>query len=62
MTMRRNDFKAIAAVLNTYRLQAEGDVKRLVRNMAEDMATVCKQSNPTFDRSKFLKACGYYQE
>lgn len=63
MTMRRSDFKAIAEVLNKSRLGTENDLgKQVVKDIAYDLCPVFKASNASFDKDKFIKACGYYQE
>lgn len=59
--MRRNDFKEIAEVLRKY--HTEGTIEKLaLRNLVEDLSSYFRQSNPAFDKGKFVKACGFYQE
>ena len=57
--MRRPDFEAIASVIRSYRQEATLD-RVVLRQMADDMSKYFKQSNPAFDKEKFIRACGYY--
>ena len=57
--MRRPDFEAIANVIRSYRQEATLD-RVVLREMAEDLCKYFKQSNPAFDKEKFIRACGYY--
>ena len=59
--MRRDDFKAIAEIVRKY--HTEGAIDKLVlRDMVDNLAAYFRQSNPSFDKGKFVKACGFYQE
>jgi hypothetical protein len=59
--MRRNDFQAIADIIRTY--HTNGTVDKLVlRDMADKMSGYFRQSNPTFDKGRFVRACGWYDE
>lgn len=59
--LRRNDFKAISEVFRKY--HTEGTVDKLIlRDMIDRMAVYFRQSNPSFDKSKFVRACGFYDE
>jgi len=59
--MRRDDFKAIAEVLR--KRHAEGAIdKTVLRDLIEDLCHYFRSSNSSFDKGKFIKACGYYQE
>lgn len=59
--MRRADFKAIAETLRKY--HTEGTIDKLIlRNMIDNLCAYFRQSNPSFDKGKFIRACGYYQE
>jgi hypothetical protein len=62
MTMRRAEFKEIAEVIREYRLLQKDLGTVTIDDLIQKFCTVFKQSNPTFDKGKFLKACGYYQE
>lgn len=61
MTMRRNDFSALAAVIREHKLQGH-HYEPYFHTLVEDIAKVCKESNASFDKSKFMKACGWYNE
>lgn len=59
--MRRDDFKAIAEIVRKY--HTEGAIDKLVlRDMVDNLSSYFRQSNASFDKSKFLRASGFYQE
>lgn len=60
MSMTRKDFNAIAEIIRKYTLVG-ADLLDL-HLMTNELATYFKKANPSFDRGKFIKACGYYQE
>lgn len=57
MTMRRADFKEIAEVIRMHKLI---DPTVVSMGLLEDLCVVFRKSNPTFDKGKFLRACGFY--
>ena len=58
--MSRKDFKAIAEIIRKYNiLNADG---LELYGITEELSSYFKKANPTFDRGKFMKATGYYQE
>lgn len=59
MSMTRTDFKAIADVIRTYKLRHQYDD---YLGLVLDLCPYFKKANPTFDKGKFLRDCGYYQE
>ena len=59
--MRRNDFKAIAEVFRKYHTEGTVD-KIMLREIVESFSVIFRQSNPSFDKGKFLRASGFYQE
>lgn len=61
MTMRRDDFKAIAEVLRKHYTSGTID-KTVLREMINELCVHFRHSNETFDKGKFVKSCGYYQE
>lgn len=61
MSMTRTDFKAIAEVLRKYHTSGTID-KTVLREMINELCVHFRQSNESFDKGKFIKACGYYQE
>lgn len=59
--MTRTDFKAIAEVLR--KRHASGTIDKVVlREMVNEMCVHFRKSNESFDKGKFVKACGFYQE
>lgn len=48
--MTKKHLKALAEVLNK---------EHASRTLCEAIATVCAGTNPAFDRTKFLTACGF---
>ena len=58
--MSRKDFKAIAEIIRKYNLLGVDNLD--LHNLTEELASYFKKANPTFDRGKFIKACGWYQE
>ena len=57
--MRRADFKAIAETIRQYNLaHQDQDIRELI----ERLCVQFRISNATFDKGKFIKACGWYQE
>lgn len=60
MSMTRPDFKAIAAILREYKVLHPDDASLYV--LTTRLCKYFKQANPTFDKGKFLRDCGYYQE
>lgn len=61
MSMTRTDFKAIAEILRLHKLESPESV-HIILLLADDLAKYFKKANPTFDRGKFLRAAGWYQE
>lgn len=57
--MRRDDFKAIAEIIREYRLITNEEATYILTTR---LCQYFRQSNASFDKGKFLKACGYYQE
>lgn len=59
--MRRDDFKHIAEIMRKY--HTEGTIDKLIlRDMVDNLSSYFRQSNPSFDKGKFVKLCGFYQE
>ena len=58
--MRRDDFKAIADIIREYKIVESNSSSVYV--LTTRLCQYFKQANPTFDKGKFLKAAGYYQE
>lgn len=57
--MTRKNFKAIADIMRKYKLTSD---EITINKLAAELATYFKTDNPTFDRSKFMRACGFYDE
>lgn len=60
MSMTRKDFKAIAEIIRTYNLTNHDSLD--LYNLTVELATYFRKANPTFDKGRFMKASGYYQE
>lgn len=56
--MRRADFKAIAEIIREYKIVANNDEPVYV--LTTKLCQYFRQNNPTFDKEKFLRACGFY--
>lgn len=61
MSMTRPDFKAIAEIIRKYNNLGMFDDLAFYK-FVEELTLYFRKVNPTFDRGKFMKACGYYQE
>ena len=61
MSMTRKDFEAIATSISYYQAQSPVDGKIALRYLADDLCKHFKQANPSFDKDKFLRACGFYE-
>ena len=69
MTMTRKHFQAIADELASARpVEGSPDVKHAWqahhtwKRICEQMASMLRTQNPNFDRERFLRACGYYED
>lgn len=60
MSMTRRDFKAIAEITRKYNLLNHDNLN--LYEMSLELCSYFKKANPTFDKGKYLKAAGYYQE
>lgn len=58
--MTRKDFEAIAKSIRYHLIQSPTDGKIAIRYLADDLCTHFKQANSSFDKEKFLRACGFY--
>lgn len=56
--MRRDDFKHIAEVIREYKLLSNNEEPVYI--LTTKLCQYFRQSNPSFDKEKFLKACGFY--
>lgn len=52
--MSKKDYIELANIMRGNMARDPG----LVRDIAENIASVCAADNPLFDRARFLKACG----
>jgi hypothetical protein len=59
MSMTRTDFKAIAEIVREYKVSKEIP-EDLLRGLIDKLCTHFRQSNPTFDRTAFVRKCGWY--
>lgn len=68
MSLSRKHYTAIAAILKAQRdvLQGEDLGRPLVQgtcdSIARELAVLFKLDNPSFDRGRFLRACGVTEE
>lgn len=60
MSMTRKDFRAIAEIIRKYNLTTHDSLD--LYKLTQELATYFKQANPTFDRSRFMRAAGWYNE
>lgn len=60
MSMTRKDFEAIAEIVREYKLQK--NQHESVYELTTRLSHYFRQANSTFNKGKFFKACGYYQE
>lgn len=58
MSMVRKDFIAIAEIIRKYNLTNHDSLD--LYNLTTELAGYFKKANSTFDRSKFMKSCGWY--
>jgi hypothetical protein len=58
--MVRKDFKAIAAIIRKYNIMTHDALD--LHKMAEELASYFKSNNITFDKGKFMRDAGWYQE
>ena len=56
--MTRKHFEAIAAVLKSRQNDPDKTVRATAAGIARDMTVVLAETNPRFDRNRFLTACG----
>lgn len=57
--MTRKDFIMLAEAVNEALTRFDRpNHNKAVREVAKNIATKCKTSNPRFDRQRFLRACG----
>lgn len=60
--MSKRHFEALAAIIKEapdYFLPSEtAKLEPMRARIARDIADMCRQENPLFDRGRFLKACG----
>lgn len=64
MTMTRRHFEAIAARISArfrnaeYAARDASSYRHALQDLTSDLADICAQENPAFNRERFLKACG----
>lgn len=58
--MTKKDFEKIAGAVKDARDATDGGpaVSRIFDSLSRTLADTCSKTNPRFDRSKFLAACG----
>lgn len=64
MSMTRTDFNSIAEIIRKLSFEAEPSSASIqtLYIVADKLAVYFKQANPSFDRSRFIRACGWYDE
>ena len=62
MSMVRKDFEAIAKILRERHLQQLNQDGLDLYLLCEELARYFKKANPTFDKGKFMRNAGWYQE
>ena len=58
MTMTRQHFALIAEVIASERSMYKGPCKEAIDALADTMCRRLRATNPNFNPSRFLKACG----
>jgi hypothetical protein len=58
--MSRKDFKAVAEIIRKYNILRHDQMD--LYEMSIELCSYFKKANPTFDKGRFLKAAGWYQE
>lgn len=58
MSMTATDFQALAGIIASEYIGADGVVAWVVADIAYEVANHCEARNPRFDRARFLDACG----
>jgi hypothetical protein len=59
MSMTRKDFEAIAEIIRKANLLPK---EIGLKDIAQELSSYFKHANPSFDKHKFMRACGWYQE
>ena len=62
MSMTRKDFQAIASIIRTHKLAPPTGGKVVIDFLIDDLAEYFKVANGSFDKERFLRACGFYGE
>lgn len=62
MSMSRKDFEAIAKILRERHLKQLNQDGLDMYLLCEELALYFRKANPTFNRGKFMKLAGWYQE
>jgi hypothetical protein len=62
--MTRTNFKEIANIIRHQKVRFELNTwaEDSLYDITNELARYFKSNNPTFDRSKFMKAAGWYNE
>jgi hypothetical protein len=59
--MTKKHFTQLALIINAAHPYTQGSdqAERIVREIAGELAKLCRQENPRFDSTRFFQACGY---
>lgn len=59
--MTRTQFKAVAEIVRKYNTTKKFDDLEFY-HFVDELAKYFRTDNPTFDRAKFIRACGWYND
>ena len=59
--MTKKNFERVAEIIRYHKINSPYLIVDL-RRIANDLAKYFKEENPEFNRSRFLQACGWYDE
>lgn len=62
MSMTRKDFQAIASIIRHYKLESPTDSGYTIEFLVKDLSDYFQQANSSFDKDRFMRACGFYGE
>ena len=57
--MSRKDYTRLANILREKLISASPETRSALHKVAIDVAIMCTEDNPRFDRARFFTACGF---
>ena len=60
--IRRKEHIEIAKIIRKYNIYQQHTGNMSLVEMVSEIANMLQRNNPSFDRSKFMKDCGWYNE